>query len=205
MISNFNLDYWPIVYFKSYGDSVDNDSFEEYKKYYLNLLIKCKNNNQKMILICNLNKLTSYPIEFIIKQAEFSKKIFKFNQEYVKCVCILCKNKSFKSILNLFFTFVKPSSPYKLCRSFDKIDTYLLDNFNIKFKTNIFDDSIKNNLVNENMKEDIKEDINNDINEDSNEDTNEDTNEDINEDINETEYKCESKLEEYNQQINYNI
>ena len=147
MISDFNLDYWPIVYFKSSGDYIDDESFEEYKKYYLNLLIKCKNNNEKMILICNLNKLTSYPMEFIIKQAEFSKQIFKFNKEYLKCVCILCKNKSFKNILNLYFTFVKPSSPYKLCRSFDKINKYLIEKFDVNFQSNIFDDNIKNELI----------------------------------------------------------
>ena len=159
MISNFNLDYWPIVYFKSSGNSVDDESFEEYKKYYLNLLIKCKNNNEKMILICNLNKLTSYPLEFVAKQAEFSKQIFKFNKEYVKCVCILCKDKSFKNILNLFFTFVKPATPYKLCRSFDKVDKYLFEKFNFTFKSNVFDDNIKNDLINEELEEEDIEDI----------------------------------------------
>ena len=154
MISNFNLDNWPVVYFKSSGNSIDDESFEEYKKYYLNLLIKCKKNNEKMILICNLNKLTSYPLEFIVKQAEFSKKIFKFNEEYVKCVCILCKDKNFKNVLNLLLTFVKPSSPYKLCRSYDKVDKYLLNNFNIIFKSNIFDETIKNDLVFEEVDED---------------------------------------------------
>jgi len=160
MISNFNLDNWPIVYFKSSGNSVDDESFEEYKKYYLNLLIKCKNNNEKMILICNLNKLTSYPIEFIAKQAEFSKQIFKFNKEYVKCVCILCKDNSFKNILNLFFTFVKPATPYKLCRSFSKVDKYLLDKLNIIFKSNIFDETIKNDLVFEEIDDEDNEDNN---------------------------------------------
>ena len=157
MISNFNLDYWPVVYFKSSGDSVDDESFEEYKKYYLNLLIRCKKNNEQMILICNLNKLTSYPLEFIAKQAEFSKQIFKFNKEYLKCVCILCKNKSFKNILNLFFTFVKPACPYKLCRSYDKINKYLLEKFNNNFDSNIFDDNIKNNLINEEIDEEEAE------------------------------------------------
>jgi hypothetical protein len=170
MISNFNLDYWPIVYFKSPGNTIDDESFEEYKKYYLNLLIKCKNNNEKMILICNLNKLTSYPIEFIAKQAEFSKQIFKFNKEYVKCVCILCKDKSFKNILNLFFTFVKPATSYKLCRSFDKVNKYLFQKFNVTFKSNIFEETIKNDLV--------FDDEDNEENEDNEDDENNEDNED---------------------------
>jgi hypothetical protein len=172
MISNFNLDYWPIVYFKSSGNSVDDESFEEYKKYYLNLLIKCKKNNEKMILICNLNKLTSYPIEFVAKQAEFSKQIYNFNKEYLKCVCILCKDKNFKNILNLFFTFVKPASPYKLCRSFNKVNKYLSEKFNNNFDTNIFDDTIKNNLINDEIEEIEEEEIEENINYEYNEDIN---------------------------------
>lgn len=185
MISNFNLDNWPIVYFKSSGNSIDDESFEEYKKYYLNLLIKCKNNNEKMILICNLNMLTSYPIEFIAKQAEFSKKIFKFNKEYVKCVCILCKDKSFKNILNLFFTFVKPATSYKLCRSFNKVDKYLLDKLNIIFKSNIYDETIKNDLVYEEIDDEDNEDYEYSENNEDNNDNNlyKSINESINEKI----------------------
>jgi len=162
MISNFNLSKWPIVYFKSLGNNIDDESFEEYKKYYLNLLIRCKNTNEKMILICNLNKLTSYPIEFIYKQVEFSKQIFKFNQEYLKCVCILCENRNFKNILNLFFTLVKPSSPYKLCKNFDKVNKYLLEVFNITFNSNVLDDSIHNDLTNEEEvnEEEVDEEVN---------------------------------------------
>jgi hypothetical protein len=196
MISNFNLDYWPFVFFKSSGDLKD-DSFEEYKKNYLNLLIKCKNNNEKMILIYNLNNITSYPIEYIAKQAEFNKQIFKFNKEYIKCVCILSKDTNFKNILNLFFTFIKPSSPYKLCRTFDKINKYLLEKFNISFKTNIFDDTIKNNLV-------FDEDEDNEDNEEieyniENDEYFNDICENIHEDI------CEDICEKNFEQINLNI
>ena len=35
MISNFNIKYWPVVYFKSTGENVDDESFEIYQKYYL--------------------------------------------------------------------------------------------------------------------------------------------------------------------------
>jgi hypothetical protein len=153
MISNFNLDNWPIVYFRSINNTVNDETFEEFKKYYLNLLIRCKNNNEKMVLICDLNRLTSYPLEYVTKQAQFSKQIYKFNKEYLKCVCIICKDKNFKNILNLFFTFVKPASPYKLCRSYDKVNKYLLTKFNISFDSNIFDDNINNNIINDETEE----------------------------------------------------
>ena len=55
MIADFNLENWPIVYLKLNNNDINENSFEEYKKYYLGLLIRCKNNNEKMVLICNLN------------------------------------------------------------------------------------------------------------------------------------------------------
>jgi len=146
MINNFNTKNWPIVYFKSSESTITDNSFEDFKEYYLKLLIKCKNNNEKMVLICDLNTLTSYNMELIAKQAQFTNEIYKFNKEYLKCVCILCKNKSFKNILNLFFTLVKPAAPYKLCRSFNKVNKFLFDKFNITFNSNLL-----------NEKEDIEE------------------------------------------------
>ena len=181
-MSNFNLDYWPIVYFKSFGNDVDDESFDEYKKYYLSLLIKCKNNNEKMILVCNLNKITSYPMEFIYKQVEFSKQIFKFNQEYLKCVCILCENRSFKNILNLFFTLVKPASPYKLCKNFDKVDKYLFEVFNITFKSYILDKEIDEE-ISEEICEEISEEIDEEFDEEFNNKFKKEYNERVNEEI----------------------
>jgi hypothetical protein len=147
MTTNFNIKNWPIVYFKSSENTITDKSFEDFKECYLKLLIKCKNNNEKMVLICDLNTLTSYNMEFIGKQAQFTKEIYKFNKEYLKCVCILCKDKSFKNILNLFFTLVKPAAPYKLCRSFNKVNKFLFDKFNITFNSNLLN----------NEKEDIEE------------------------------------------------
>lgn len=140
MNNNFNLEHWPIVYFKSGGVPINDESFEEYKKYYLNLLVKCKRNNEKMVLISDLNNSKEFQLNYVIKQAQFNKEIYKFNKEYVVCVCILCNNSNFtnlKNILNLYFTMIKPAAPFKLCKSFDKINKYLIQN-NIIFDSNIF-------------------------------------------------------------------
>lgn len=160
MIANFNLNNWPIVYFKLSGDAICEDSFEEYKKYYLNLLIKSKNENVKIILICNLNNSGNLPLNYVMKQAQFNKEIYKFNKEYVKCVCILCKDRSFKNILNLYFTVSKPAAPYKLCRSFSKINKYLNEKFAVTFDTNIFDENF-NNDIEEEEEEELTETPNN--------------------------------------------
>jgi hypothetical protein len=159
MSADYNLDNWPIVYFKLSSNKINDETFEEYKKSYLSLLVRCKNNNDKVILICDLNKSAKLPLNYMMKQAQFTKEINKFNKEYIKAVCILCDDKNFKNILSLYFTFCKPASPYKLCRSFDKINKYLIEKHNINFDSNIYDEQrLTNNDVIEEEEENIEYD-----------------------------------------------
>jgi hypothetical protein len=159
MSADYNLDNWPIVYFKLSSNQINDETFEEYKKSYLSLLLRCKNNNDKVILICDLNKSAKLPLNYMMKQAQFTKEINKFNKEYIKAVCILCDDKNFKNILSLYFTFCKPASPYKLCRSFDKINKYLIEKHNINFDSNIYDEQrLTNNDVIEEEEENIEYD-----------------------------------------------
>jgi hypothetical protein len=142
--NNFNLTHWPIVYLKSIsGNNITDESFEDFKKMYLELLVKAKKNNEKIILICNINTSGNIPLKYIMKQAQFNKEIYKFNKEFVKGVCILCKDKSFKNILNLYFSVAKPAAPFKLCRSYEKANKYLNEIFNVNFKTEIFENVIE--------------------------------------------------------------
>jgi len=140
MICTFNLDHFPIVYMKLNDNEINDNSFEEYKEYYLNLLLRCKKENQKLVLICNLDNTPTLPMNYIIKQSQFNKDIYKHNQAHVKTVCILCKNKSFKNILNLYFSVSKPANPFKICRSFMKVNIYLSEKFKMLFDTHIFSD-----------------------------------------------------------------
>lgn len=154
MDDNFNLDHWPVVYFKAGIEPINDISFEEYKKYYLNLLIKCKNENIKMILICDLNNSKEIQLNYVMKQVQFNNEIYKFNKEYLKCVSILCNNQNFlnlKNIINLYFTIIKSPSPFKLCKSFNKINKFLLEKNNINFDSNIF------NTFNSNCEEEDEE------------------------------------------------
>ena len=170
MIGEFNLDHWPIVYFKLNGLNINEDSYEEYKKYYLNLLVRCKRNNEKMTLICDLNHLNNVanmPLKYVIKQSQFNKEVYEHNKNYLKCVCILCKNKSFKNIINLYFSFAKPAAPFKLCRCIDKANIYISTICNIKFDIKIFDknlsedaqDDALNDALNDNLSENAKLDV----------------------------------------------
>ena len=143
MSTNYNLENWPIVYFKPTNNKINDESFEDYKKMYLSLLVRCKKNKEQIILICNLDNSCNLPLNFVIKQAKFNKEINKFNKEYIKSVCILCKDNGIKNILNLYFTICKPVVPYKLCRSFNKINKYLMEKHDISFNSNVYDENYK--------------------------------------------------------------
>jgi hypothetical protein len=133
----FNVNYWPIVHFKLIGN-INDENFETYKLYYLNLLIKCKKNKEKIILIADLNSNYDMPMKYIFKLALFNKKLFKFNKLYLNAVLIFSQSQSFKNLLKVYLSMITPSSPYKLCSSFEKINLYLTNNLNINFDANIF-------------------------------------------------------------------
>jgi hypothetical protein len=138
MVATFYLEYWPVVYAKFDNSEITDESFETYKKNYLNLLIKCKNNKEKILFICDLNSAQSMPLNYIMKYSQFNKEIEKFNKEYVICACIMCKNKAFKNLLNLYFSMSKPAAPFKIFRSTEKANKYIKDKFNYNFDINKF-------------------------------------------------------------------
>lgn len=160
MNNDFNLENWPLVYLKVDDNKLNEEYFDEYKKNYLNLLIKCKRNNEKMILICDLNGLNlinNFYMNSIMKQVKFTNDIYKFNKLYLTCVCILCRNKTLKNILNIFFSVIKQASPYKLCMNSEKANIYLKEKHNIDFDVNIYlknSENIENTKNNEYTEED---------------------------------------------------
>ena len=138
----FNITYWPIVHFKLIGN-INDENFEIYKVHYLNVLIKCKKLKEKIILIADLNSNYDMPMKYIFKLALFNKKLFKFNKLYLNVVLIFSQSKSFKNLLNVYLSMITPSSPYKLCSSFEKINLYLTKTrkhltFNKKYDTLIY-------------------------------------------------------------------
>ena len=80
----FNTKYWPIVYFFIDNEKMNNEIFEEYKKTYLTILLKCKKNKEKIILISDLNNQGNLPMKYVLKQAYFNNKIHKFNSKPLK-------------------------------------------------------------------------------------------------------------------------
>lgn len=145
MIGNFNVDFWPIVYLKV-DNSIEmtDEIFEEYKKKYLSLLVSCKRAGDKIALIFDLNNFNNtenIPVKYIMRQVQFNKEVYKFNKEYLRGICILCKSKTFKNIVNMYFTFTKPAAPFKLCRSNEKANIFLKDKCKVNFDVSIFNKS----------------------------------------------------------------
>ena len=141
MVKFFNTKEWPIVYLKSNNNDINDQLFETYKKEYLTLLVRCKKNSEKIILIYDLtfiNNFNNLPLNYIMKHANFNKEIYNYNKEYIRSICVLCNNYGFKNILNLFFSLCKPPCQYKLCKNYDKAQKYLLENFNIDFDISLF-------------------------------------------------------------------
>ena len=164
MVALFNTDYWPMVYISLNEFKFDDETFEEYQILYLNLLLKCKKNNEKIVLITNLtnlNNVDQLPLNYIMKQIQFNKKVYDFNKKYIRCVCILCKNKGIKNILNTFFALSKPAAPFKLFRSIDKVNNYLLDNFNLNFDINKYESNFDINKYQNNSTNDSEEESDN--------------------------------------------
>ncbi len=159
MIGNFNVEFWPVVYLKI--DScieITDDIFDEYKKKYLSLLVKSKRSGTKISIIFDLNNFNNaenIPLKYIMRQVQFNKEIYKFNKEYLKGICILCKSKTFKNIVNMYFSFTKPAAPFKLCRSNEKANLFLKDKCNINFDVSIFN-------KNDNIITDVEEEEEND-------------------------------------------
>lgn len=156
----FNTDYWPIVQFRLI-EEVNDENFENYKVNFLNLLLRCKKNKEKMLLICDLENDASIPMKYIFKLALFNKKIFKFNKLYLRGVCVLSKSKTFKNIFKIYLSLITPSAPYKLCSSYDKINNYIEKEFKINFDTYVFSKDFLNkiNIIRNNTEQhkDIKE------------------------------------------------
>ena len=162
----FNTKYWPLVYFFVDDNGMNENDFENYKKTYLQILLKCKKENKKIILISDLNNQKKVDMKYVMKQAYFNLKIEKFNKLYVKIVCVYLKDKNFKKILNMYFNICKPYCPYKICNTYESINKFINVELNEEHNTNVFSDLIEDitnlNIVDEykEIKSKLKQEIN---------------------------------------------
>ena len=154
MNSNFfNLDNWPIVYIKNKNNCLNDDILEEYKKDYLTILVRCKNNKDKIILFMDIYEKTEIQISYIKKIAEFHKSIEEYNKVYVEYIYVLCKSKILKNVISMMLSVETPSVPCKIIRSLDKLESAFLENHSKNIK------EIKIYKTLENVMNDDDEDI----------------------------------------------
>ena len=152
----FNTKYWPLVYFYVDNNGMNENDFEEYKKTYLKILLKCKKEKTKIILISDLNNQKNLEMKYVVKQAYFNLKIEKFNKLYVRLVCVYLNDKNLKKILNMYFNICKPYCPYKICKTYDIINLFILEKLNEEYDTNIFSTLIHDTTNIENDEKDYK-------------------------------------------------
>lgn len=163
----FNTKYWPLVYFYIDNNGMNEDDFEEYKKTYLQILLKCKKEKIQIILISDLNNQKNLEMKYVIKQAYFNLKIEKFNKLYVKMVCVFLNDKNLKKLINMYFNICKPYCPYKICKSYEIIDEFILETLKENYKTSIFSDlnhDISNLQYDDKNYKQIKKDLKDEIN-----------------------------------------
>jgi len=129
MNSNFfNLDNWPIVYIKNNNNWLNDEILEEYKKDYLSILIRCKNNKDKIILFMDIYERTEVQMPYIKKMAEFHKNVEEYNRLYVEYIYVLCKSKIMKNIISMLLSVESPAVSCKIIRSLDKLESAFLEN-----------------------------------------------------------------------------
>lgn len=135
--------YWPIVYIE-YDSSVEitDEDFEEYKRQYTELLVKCKTEKTQMYVICNIGKASELPMKYVAKQQKLNDELFDYNKLYIKCVCVLVNSVIMKNILKLYFCCSRVASPYKITQNYIKINKYLKEKMSYPFDISVFHSEI---------------------------------------------------------------
>ena len=129
MNSNFfNLDNWPIIYIKNKNNFLNDNILEEYKKDYLSILIRCKNNKEKIILFMDIYEKTEVQMPYIKKMAGFHKSVEEYNKLYVEYIYVLCKSKIMKNVISMLLSVETPAVSCKIIRSLDKLESSFLEN-----------------------------------------------------------------------------
>jgi hypothetical protein len=129
MNSNFfNLDNWPIIYIKNKNNCLNDSILEEYKKDYLTILIRCKNNKEKIILFMDIYEKNEVQMPYIKKMADFHKSVQDYNKVYVEYIYVLCKSKIMKNVISMLLSVETPAVSCKIIRSLDKLQSSFLEN-----------------------------------------------------------------------------
>ncbi len=125
----YNLKDWPYILIK-FGPTVDQPIFDEHIKNLLNLYETAKTKNERMTIIFDLNQLSKCPMKYILKQGAVNKKLNSLSKMYINETFFLTSSNFIKNILDILFTFEKPTRPYKIFSNREKFKTYLSNKIN---------------------------------------------------------------------------
>jgi hypothetical protein len=129
MESNFfNVDNWPLIYVKNKVGYLNDELIEEYQKDFLKILIRCKNNKEKIILLMDIYEKSNVQMNYIQTFISFHKKTEDYNRIYIEHIYILCESKILKNILSMFISNENTIIPCKIIRSLSKLRESFLNN-----------------------------------------------------------------------------
>lgn len=134
-------DKWPVVYIKFNDIKLNDEIFEGYKVQFLNILKKCKDLNQKCLLILDLLSFKKYPIKYMLKQKKFHNKIRDFTLKYIQNIFVVIQNKGVRNLLKTFVNLSYKKQNYYFTKNIE--ETYDL----IDKKFNIENDILQDNVV----------------------------------------------------------
>ena len=145
-----NIDYsqWPIVKIKYKEVVLNDDIFEEYKIQFLTILKKCKDLNQKCLLIIDLLDMKKVPMKYMMKQRKFHNKINDHTIKYIQTIFIILKNAAVRNILKVFVNMSKKKQTFYFLKDLNEAYKIIENKFLIENK--ILKDNLPEKNINEN-------------------------------------------------------
>jgi hypothetical protein len=117
----FNLEYWPIIYVKNNNATLTDEILEEYQKDFLKILIRCKTNKEKIVLLIDIYNKSNVQMNYMSKISQFHQRTEEYNKKYIDHIYILCESKFLKTMISMFLTNENPVAPCKVIRSLSKL------------------------------------------------------------------------------------
>ncbi len=128
----------PFIYIKFRGDiEITDENFEEYKKEYLELLMTCKQNQDKIIPIIDVSAINILSGKYMTKQMEFNKQLFKLHEKYLHFAIIYTESKVLKNLIKINMFVERTAVPVHICRSISKINKIIEQNYGENFDSSV--------------------------------------------------------------------
>jgi len=128
MFAEFNTDQWPIVHIHFNPENITEENYNKYTLDYLSLLLRAKEEQIKIIILYNLDKL-NIQLNYIKKIAGFNKSIKKYN--YVIFVGIITKRTCISKVIKMYLMFDTPICPFKVLEDYNELEEYMKDEFEL--------------------------------------------------------------------------